>query len=135
MIVSDITKQVEKASRLRSDWTEARVRSTLADFVSRNPGSSIDWEPGDEEWARVLSTPKGEVIAFICARLPLAFEVADEVGVRPSAGVLWISVPSMSARALCVDQAALEQAFGREVSSNLDYRSVSANDIWWATVS
>ena len=131
---TNINKHLEEAVSRRTGWTEARVRSTLAHLAAQSTGSSVDWEPGDEEWARVVGSD-GSVLALVCARFPFVFVPAGAMATHPLEGVTWISVPSMDASVFSVDPTTLEQAFGRAVSQQLDYEAVSAHDIWWATVS
>jgi hypothetical protein len=48
---------------------------------------------------------------------------------------VWISVPSTDASVFSVRPEVLEQLFGRSVSRSRDYDTLSADEIWWATVS
>jgi hypothetical protein len=41
----------------------------------------------------------------------------------------------MDERVYEIDRALLEEVFDRVLSENVDYSSLSLNDLWWATVS
>ncbi|MDX2090316.1 MAG: hypothetical protein SFX73_20820 [Kofleriaceae bacterium] len=101
--------------------------------VLKNDGFRIDWEPGDEEWARAIDD-RGNVAAFICARIPLGIAIDSLSKSMLSDCLTWVYVPSMDARVLMVEKVLLERIFERPLSGNIDYANMSANDLWWATV-
>lgn len=114
-------------------WAHENVHDALQVLAAHSPGSSVDWEPGDEEWGRVLDADT-EVVGLVCARIPIG-AVRDDVpgSVLPS-DVTWIRFKSMRSRDYQVSPEVLEQVFGFEVSRNIDYGSLSLGELWWATV-
>ncbi|XXY17782.1 hypothetical protein WME88_57105 [Sorangium sp. So ce216] len=114
-------------------WTHQKVHDALQALAAHSPGSSVDWEPGDEEWGRVLDADT-EIVGLVCARIPIG-AVRDDV---PRSGlpsdVTWILFKSTRERDYQVAPQVLEKVFGREVSRNLDYGALSLDELWWATV-
>jgi hypothetical protein len=133
-MTTDITIQFQKAAARASAWTHNDVSKTVAAVAKRHPGARVDWEPGDEEWARVLDPGGHGLIALICARIPLGFIRGTAPWDESLEDVVWLSVSSTADVLYKVDPEVLDQTFGRTVSRNLNYDSVSADDIWWATV-
>jgi hypothetical protein len=114
------------------NWTSADVQQALEVLV--DPKSRIDWEPGDEEWGRIVDTD-GCVLALVCVRVPVGVVREDVNATRMSDRVSWLRFKSMTDRAFQIDRRLLEQLFGRRLSDNVDYSRLSLNDLWWATVS
>ncbi|WP_159397847.1 hypothetical protein [Sorangium cellulosum] len=114
-------------------WTRENVREALQVLASYSPGSYVEWEPGDEEWGRVLDSDN-EIVGLVCARIPIG-AVRDDVprSELPSA-VTWILFKSTSEPYYQVAPEVLKEVFRREVSRNIDYGSLSLDDLWWATV-
>jgi len=134
-MTTDITAKFEEAAKNASTWTNADTHEMLQAVSAAHPGARVDWEPGDEEWARVLESEGDGIIAFVCAKLPIGFISGDA---RPAGGkhpFVWILVPSTDAAVYSVNPEVLDQVFGRSVSRSLDYDKVSADEVWWATVS
>lgn len=94
----------------------------------------VDWEPGDEQWGRVIDSG-GSVRALVCARVPIGIAHEDVDEARLSKRVSWTLVTSMREKLFGVDRGLLEQVFGRHLSDNIDYSRLSADELWWATVS
>ena len=129
----DLTPLVLRANEYSARWSKALVHSTLRSVLEANPASNVDWEEGDEEWARVLMNQ--EVGALVCARIPLVLATGSIV--QPNAlpeFVLWHRVGDLSFSIYRVDKATLENVFERELSDNVDYEDLSADEFWWATV-
>jgi hypothetical protein len=131
----DITTEFEDAATRAADWTHADVATLLEAVTNEHPHAQADWEPGDEEWGRVLDPDGEHVIALICAKLPLGFIRGEAPVLRSPHRFVWISAESMDAASYRVVPEVLDRLFGRAVSRNLTYDEVSAQDIWWATVS
>jgi hypothetical protein len=132
--MTDLRSILTKAIAARQLWQSSQVLSALHTLATLIPGGRVDWEQGGEDWGRVIGRD-GSVAALICARLPLGFISASEVDPASLPRQLtWIQVASMSEAAFSVDKQMLEHAFGRELSDNVDYNSLSAQDLWWATV-
>lgn len=129
----DLDPAMRSAHARSEDWTQVRLSHALRAVVSLLPGSLIEWEPGDEEWARILLS--GELVALVCAKVPLGFGLAavtQLADLLPQ--IVWVPVNSMEEHIFSTDQTLLEQIFGRELDT-LDYSCISANELWWATVS
>jgi len=132
-MTTDITSKFEEAAKSASTWTHAFVHDMVQDICASHPGARVDWEPGDEEWARVLEAEGDDIIAFVCAKFPVGFIRGEgPAGDHP---FVWISVPSTDASVFSVRPEVLDQLFGRSVSRRPDYDRLSADEIWWATVS
>jgi hypothetical protein len=130
----DLRAILAKAIAAKQIWHSSMVLAVLHTVESFIPDAWVDWEQGDEEWGRIIM-PDGKVAVLVCARLPLGFISAPAVD--PAAlptELTWVQVASMSDAAFIVDQRALEDAFGRQLSDNIDYTALSAQDLWWATV-
>lgn len=115
-------------------WTYERVAQTLQALAIHYPGSRVDWEPGDEEWGRVVD-PEGEVVGLVCARVPLGIVRNDLPQSELPHLVEWLRFKSMHDASYRVSPEILERVFGRQPSRNIDYEELSLNDLWWATVS
>ncbi|KYF72244.1 hypothetical protein BE15_18950 [Sorangium cellulosum] len=98
-----------------------------------SPGSSVDWEPGDEEWGRVLDADT-EIVGLVCARIPIGAVRDDVPRSELPSGVTWIRFKSTRERHYQVAPEILEKVFGREVSRSIDYGALSLDELWWATV-
>ena len=99
------------------------------------PRGRIDWEEGDEEWARIIASD-GHVVALICVRVPLGI-VADSLNRHEPAlpdCLPWIPVNSFSEPDYAVARALIETVFERPVSGNVNWNRLSIEDLWWATV-
>lgn len=114
------------------EWSRNDVQEMLE--VLAGPGCQIDWEPGDEEWGRVVDTC-GDVRALVCARAPICIGLESVEAARPGTAVSWLTVPSMSEPIYEVDRRILEEMFGRPLSVSVDFSKISIDDLWWATVS
>ena len=134
-MTTDITAKFEAAAKGATTWTHTDVQEMVQAIKAGHPGARIDWEPGDEEWARVLEPEEDGIIAFVCAKFPIGFIRGDRRPAGRTHSFVWISVPSTDASVYSVRPEVLDQVFGRSVSRSLDYGKVSANEIWWATVS
>lgn len=134
-MIRDISSLVEAAVGKRAEWTGAEVAKALSQLTAQLPGAAVDWEEGDEDWARVLSKD-GDVVAYVCTRLPLVILDGREgllvIATRPE--VVCLEVPGMAAPTFRGEKHRLEAAFGRVLSPNIDYGAFSADDLWWATV-
>ncbi|WP_159397848.1 hypothetical protein [Sorangium cellulosum] len=129
--LSDVFRHSRAAS---STWTHEKVLDILHALAARAPGASVDWEPGDEEWGRVLDADN-EVLGLVCARVPIG-AARDDVPLSelPSA-VVWIQFRHIHDHNYRIAPEILEEVFGFRVSRNVDYEDLSMNDLWWATVS
>lgn len=131
-MTADLGNVFRSAQAASGAWNNDGVMEALKLLAGREFG--IDWEPGDEEWGRVVDSG-GNVHALVCARIPLGIVREDMDTARMTMHVSWIRVPSMSEQTYTVDRPLLEQVFGRQLSENIDYSKLSINDLWWATVS
>lgn len=129
--MTDLTGDFTKARTLGSRDLQrtAQLLATLA----RSLGGTVDWEPGDEEWGRVLRGH--DVLALVAARFPLAMVVGPHPEPVLVAGAHVVVVPSTTAPDYRVDREELEVAFGRPISTVVDLDRLSIGELWWATVS
>jgi hypothetical protein len=130
----DITYQFEKAAAGIDTWTSSDVWEALKIVTTARPSARVDWEPGDEEWARVVDSEVSEILALICAKIPLGFIRSDIPTSGSTGGLVWITVPSTDESVYKISPEVLDRIFGRTVSRNLNYDAISADDVWWATV-
>ncbi len=128
----DIGCHFRSAQAALITWVHDDVRDAL-DLLAGDD-LRIEWEPGDEEWGRILDS-RGNVCALVCARVPLGIASEHMDPERLTKRLSWITVSSMSEKLFEVDRTVLEQVFTRPMSTSLDYSRLSANDLWWATVS
>jgi hypothetical protein len=122
-----------RAARDDTEWSDKHAASLLQAIASRFRGGVVDWDEGSEEWGRVVLDGK-DVVALVCRRLPLGIAKAAHAHQMPVGQVTWIVVELMSEPKFRVGRLVLEQAFGRQLSDNVNYEQLSANDLWWATV-
>ncbi len=129
----DLGPAVRAAVARADGWTHAAVASTLARVAALIPGTTSDWEAGDEECARVLGAD--EEVALLFARLPLGFVLAGRVDVDslPEA-VVWIPVATFHAADYALNPHLIEQLAGRPVGDGLVCTHLSIHELWFATV-
>lgn len=131
----DVTPAFTAAWDRHRGWSRPQVSSLVDRLQRRLEGAWTDWEPGDEEWARVLI--QKQPVILVCSRMPLVVTesaVLDHVRNDFSDELVVLTVPSLSTPMLKIDRRVAEVAFGRELSDNVDWDRMSANDFWWATV-
>lgn len=132
----DLTTIFLAADQYRETWSESKVHAVLGFISSGIPGSTSDWETGDESWGRIIV---GDiVIAFVNARFPLLIVNTEyeEVG-RQCESVFClccVSADDFDAKDFSMDQILVQRLFERELSPNLSYEEISINELWWATV-
>ncbi|HBQ98395.1 MAG: hypothetical protein J7524_23380 [Roseofilum sp. Belize BBD 4] len=119
-----------------SHWKIEAVRQILDMLVHSIEDSIIDWEPGDEEWARLLVGK--EVVAIVCAKVPLII-VLEKYKDKFSnhfflKEIKIFIIKDFDDNLYCIEKELLEKTFGREMTSNISYSALSINDLWWATV-
>ena len=109
----------------------------MSDAIAEScPDLTIDWEPGDENWVRLLS---GAVVeAYLNVLVPLIIgkrrilEVCKQFS--PPKYLEEIEIEDIDLPEFVVDPELLSSLSGGGVSGNLDYNRLSARDIWWVTV-
>ncbi len=131
---TEITRKIELAHGQKATWNAAKVREILAALSTSIPTSNVDWEEGDENWARLIRN--GEVVVLICALAPIIFVLSKYSDTVDSVvdDCQIISVDSFSEQNLAVDKCLLEKLVGRELSDNVNYDKLSVDDLWWATI-
>ncbi|WP_437609181.1 hypothetical protein WMF20_49585 [Sorangium sp. So ce834] len=128
--LSDIFRHSRAAS---GKWTHDKVQDVLQALAAHSPGCSVDWEPGDEAWGRVLDADT-EIVGLVCARIPIGAVRDDVPRSELPSDVTWIRFKSTRERDYQVAPELLEKVFGREVSGSIDYGALSLDELWWATV-
>jgi len=134
--MTELTETLSVAASKSSEWSLEMARGVLSSIAKSVPGASVDWEQGDEAWGRVVAGR--EVVAFVHGTWPIVItspfleKSVRQVSTIGAAAVVVAS--SFSERAFCVDKAVLERLCSRPLSENVDYRELSINDLWWATV-
>lgn len=130
----DLRQPISKAMAKRGQWDTSSFVAALHAVASSIENARIDWEQGDEEWGRVLKAD-GQVAALVCVRVPFGFLCAPEMdSSHLSPELTWVCVEDIEEPAFTVDKSLLEAVFGRELSENVNYGALSAQDVWWATV-
>jgi len=131
----DLTPSFKAAKERSTDWGLAAASGIMNAIALMIPNSVVDWEPGDEEWGRVLVGQK--VRGLVHARMPLAFLVTPvAVPEDPSLSeVVIVRVERTDTRSFRIDKDWLESILGRPLTDNVDYEALSLDDLWWATVS
>lgn len=126
--------QFEIALGKKDCWGVAEARTVLAECRTRIGDSQIDWEEGDENWARLVKN--GEVILLVSALIPLTFVLSSycDALLDVLGDCVAVPVESFSAESFSVSRQLMEQVVGREVSTNVNYDQLSIDDLWWATV-
>jgi hypothetical protein len=114
-------------------WTHEKIRDALQALAAHSPGCSVDWEPGDEEWGRVLDADT-EIVGLVCARISIGAARDDVPRSELPSDVTWIRLKSTRERDYKVAPEILEKVFGREFSGSVDYGALSLDELWWATV-
>lgn len=118
------------------EWSEKDVREVLTRLLTISDAFKIEYEPPDETWGRLLASDT--CLAIVCSRLPLAFvlsgyvDIVNQLAGTPRLRV--INVESFDEPWLSADRGEVEAIFGRGLSTNVDWKSMSVNDFWWATV-
>lgn len=128
----DIGYLFRSAQATKGTWDHEDVQQVAGSLAG--PELQIDWEPGDEEWARLVDL-QGNMRVILCVRLPIGIAHEGIATARLSSRVSWLVVTSMTEKLFTVDRQLLEQIFHRQLSTNVDYSRLSINDLWWATVS
>jgi hypothetical protein len=129
--------RIEAAHELRARWNIQRAREVVTRLCTQLPNARVDWDEGDEEWARVIVG--SDPVILVSAKLPLviAQEPHDKLTIdgAEELGFIGYAVDDFSKKQHYVEKSFLESVFGRELSGNLSYDALSINDLWWATVS
>ena len=98
--------------------------------------SQIDWEEGDEGWGRIIIGKDAAVIVNAIYPIVIAVELCAGAAKDATHGfdVAFASVSSFDNRCLSANKEKLEMLLSRRLSDTLDYKNISTNDLWWATV-
>jgi len=127
---------IEEAHRRKGQWDEQDVKDLLRVISCAINESQVDWDEGDELWARVLEGD--EVVAIVSAVMPLAIlkePYRNHVSCQELAGSPQVYfVDNFEMPAFATSKEALEGLFERSLTDNVTYDSMSINDLWWATV-
>lgn len=129
--MTDLTSSFLSAAREGQRPTVTGILSVLTG-LAREVGGAVDWEPGDEEWGRVLLG--GDVVALVCARVPLVL-VRLTTPAHSLLGFEVVVVNDFASQEYRVDRGLLESIFGRPLSPHVDWEGMSIDELWWATVS
>lgn len=134
-MTESLDRYFETALRKKDRWDVAEVRNALAGCRQRIADTHIDWEEGDENWARLLKDR--QVILLLSALIPLAFVLSNhrDAVLDVLRDCLVVPVESFSSERFNVSRKLIERIVGREISTNVNYDQLSINDLWWATVS
>ena len=134
MIVSiDVTEILLNAISRRPSWPHDRSVRYASEWA-KALGGTVDWEPGDESWARVIRERHAVVLVYIEA--PLAFvlrEALQYVGPIDDAFTS-IELDSFHTSSLSAQRATLE-AFARSTAEPVvNPASFSALDLWYLSL-
>lgn len=133
----DVSPAIRRAVAAGPWDPDGTPREVLRSLVEHIGGSSADWDDGaGEGWGRVVVG--GEVAAYLCMLAPLAIVVAgtsrDVLAALECREISVVHVRDMASEELCVDRAAVTALAGRDVSDNVDYSCMSAEELVWATL-
>ncbi|WP_148087722.1 hypothetical protein [Gemmata obscuriglobus] len=134
--MNHLEEEITRAWSLRNSWTPTKMRNVLDLLLQHCPSSRVDWDEGDEEWARLLCHDR--LVALVCYRFPLIFILPDTCGLNLQhdlgKDIVVDSLSSFDDVFFAVDRNLLETCFGRQLTNSIDYERMSIKDIWWATV-
>jgi len=124
------------AKTRQPSWNAWKLGQFLSTLTAAHRGLWIDWEEGDESWARILRND--ELVGLLSADLPVAFlhhAIAPTTTDAASYELPTIhTVESFESPDYSTTHAAMEIAFGRSLSSSgVDYTRLSVSDLWWVT--
>ena len=128
--MTDLTSTFLSAARGGQRPTVTAVLSVLTG-LAKDVGGTVDWEPGGEEWGRVLLG--GSVVALVCARVSLVL-VGPTAPAHSLLGFEVVVVTSFAVQEYRVDHVLLESIFGRPLSRHVNWERMSIDELWWATV-
>lgn len=131
----DISSKIHEALTSGVEWTTSDVKDLLQKLSEQIKGSCVDWEPGDEEWGRVLSL--GKEVAFVSAKLPFAIihaNMFDRSRNPIRLGVVCVFVESFTEDVILVDRVLLSFLGSRPIPEGFAQNATNVIDIWYATV-
>lgn len=134
--MKDLTPTLRRAVYRTDIWSTDIASHVLSSLATAIPGSTVDWEQGDEQWGRVVRS--GDVVGYVHAAWPLVIilsaleECVNQLSLALQCEV--IVTADFADKVFCVEKTFLECMCARAVSDNIDYRRLSINDLWWATI-
>lgn len=118
------------------DWDSHQVDRVLQLMRREIPNLEVDWEIGDENWARVLQA--GLVAALVSAELPI---MILNQNLEPLKDRIQSEIPLLALVLAKFEEPVfedrredLEELFARSLSENVSYGELSVDDLWWLTV-
>lgn len=133
--MQNVTAEFEAAAGRAETWTERKVEQVLAALRLRLPISSVSWDPGDEQWADFGA---GDGRASVCVRFPIVIATENLRGALTSLAadfdltVIWVR--DYGEACLAIDPTVVGHLFGKTLTSEINYKTLSAGDLWYATV-
>jgi len=134
--MKDITSVFRDALAHKSFYGEEKASLIMSALASAVPGSTLDWEEGNENWGLIFSDRGGKIC--ICSIIPICFA---ENQVRQSIekilndyGVLCVYTDQMSIDGFKIDPDVINTIFNADLSDRFDCDNISLQDIWYATV-
>jgi len=134
--MKDITPIFFDALAHKNLYGEEKALRVMNALTSAIPGSTLDWEVGNENWGLILSNHWGRVC--VCSIIPICF--ADNRArqniekILNDHGVLCVYADEMSMDGFNVDPAIISTIFNVDISDRFDCNNISLQDIWYATV-
>lgn len=136
MTITDLTPIFALARARTDEWSDKATERTLAAFAAVVAGAETDWEP-EESWGTVLHAQ--HAIAFVSVLFPLClFDATYGHALAPVASTMaLISIPcqTLNAPRFRIERALLEDIWGVPMRDVIDLEEMSAQDLWYLTVS
>jgi hypothetical protein len=134
-MIINISNKVNSAFSKSCDWNQEKFLHRLNKIKSLIQGSIIDWdEYAGENWGIILVLDRP--IIYINRSYPIALiqeKLKDfELPIDDLEVVIF---SELDVEAYCLDSSLFEEwSKGRSKTGDLNNKSLSASDIWWATV-
>lgn len=110
----------------------------LSDLAIATPGGKVDWDDGaGEEWGMIMEGRARVVLVLVRARVAFVRESSASglAEIFDRYAVVTEVVKAWDAQRYRADPEILARAFSPwPIEEDVDFESLSVNDIWWATV-
>jgi hypothetical protein len=134
-MIVNISNKVNAAFSKSCNWNQEKFLHRLNKVKSLIPGSTVDWdEYAGENWGIVSVLDKPVIYINRSYPIVLIQEKLKDFGLPiDDLEVVIFSEPDVEA--FCLDSSLFEEwSKGRSKTGGLNNKSLSASDIWWATV-
>lgn len=141
MRLTDITGWLHEAAARMPSWNAERYQAASAAIIKAQSSLRLDWEPGDEAWARFFEGDN--VVALLRESAPLAVVVGNEASAGLVARTLSeheivvIRAGSWDAEEFMLNDPESRIAVGlgwQDYDDSTDLSSFSVADLWYETL-